>query len=132
MNVTREQLRQARKQCEFPGCTNTFSGPVQRKYCYDQRCIEARKILAQKQRIPKHDDSADNLKLIKGRFANGTMLRIQCAACGLTGRCQEKFMVVYEAHRSVYPKYCERHRNAYQRKRFEGYNIRESEGNKHA
>ncbi len=120
MNVSKGQLRQSQRQCEFPGCTNMFTGPAQKKYCDDQRCIEARKILAQKTRKPKHDGSAENLKLIKGKFSTGTMLRIQCSACGPAGRCQEKFIVIYEANRDIYPKYCERHRNAYQRQRFEG------------
>lgn len=120
MNVSKGQLKQSQRQCEFPGCINSFVGPAQRKYCDDPRCVEARKILAQRERIPKHDDSADNLKLVKGKFLTGAMLRIQCAACGPTGRCQEKFIVVYESNRDVYPKYCERHRNAYQRARFEG------------
>jgi len=120
MNVSKERLRQNQRQCQFPGCTNLFIGPIQRKYCNDQRCIDARKILAQKERVPKKDNSADNLSLVKNKFPAGTMLRIQCAACGPTGRCQEKFIVVYETNRNVYPKYCSRHRNAHQRARFEG------------
>lgn len=120
MNISTGQLRQHHRQCQFPGCTNTFVGPAQQKYCNDERCVEARKILAQRSRKPKRDDSADNLKLVKGIFPTGTMLRIQCAACGPAGRCQEKFLVVYEANRDVYPKYCEHHRNAYKRARFEG------------
>lgn len=120
MNVSKGQLRKSQRQCEFPGCINMFVGPMQKKYCDDERCIEARKILAQKIRKPKLDNQAENLKLVKGKFASGTMLRIQCSACGPTGRCQDKFIVVYEKNRDAYPKYCERHRNAYQRQRFEG------------
>lgn len=120
MIIAKSQLNQQQRQCSFPGCTNSFIGPAQQKYCTDERCAEARRILAQKTRKPKQDTSADNLHLVKGRFPTGTMLRIQCAACGPSGRCQEKFMVVYEANRDIYPKYCEHHRNAYQRARFEG------------
>jgi hypothetical protein len=120
MIISKNQSREHQRQCAFPGCSNRFVGPAQRKYCDDQRCVDARKILAQKTRKPKQDTSADNMRLVKGQFKPGTMLRIQCAACGPSGRCQEKFMVVYEANRDIYPKYCERHRNAYQRQRFEG------------
>ena len=120
MIISKVQSKEYQQQCAFPGCSNTFVGPAQRKYCDDQRCLEARKILAQRTRKPKQDTSADNIHLVKGQFQTGTILRIQCAACGPSGRCQEKFMVVYEANRDIYPKYCERHRNAYQRARFEG------------
>lgn len=120
MNVSKGQLRKSQRTCAFTGCTNLFEGPAQQKYCDDSRCVEARKVLAQKDRKPKHDGDADNLKLVKGRFPTGTMLRIQCASCGPTGRCQEKFMVVYDSNRDVYPKYCDCHRNAYKRARFEG------------
>ena len=120
MNISKGQLRRHNQQCEFPGCTNSYNGPVQQKYCTDQRCVEARKILAQKERKPKKDKSADNLVLLKGQFQSGTMLRIQCAACEPSGRCKEKFLVIYESNRKEYPKYCSVHRNAYKRTRFEG------------
>jgi len=120
MNISKGQFKQHLQHCKFSGCTNTYVGPVQQKYCTDKRCIEARKILSQKSRKPKRDESADNLLLAKGQFRAGTMLRIQCAACGPTGRCQDKFLVIYETNRKEYPKYCEHHRNAYQRARFEG------------
>ena len=108
MNTAKGQLRQTKRQCEFPGCTNSFVGPIQKKYCNDQRCIEARKILTQKARKPKQDKSVENLKLFKGKFPTGTMLNIQCSACGPAGRCQEKFIIVYEANRDIYPKYCKK------------------------
>jgi hypothetical protein len=120
MIFSKQQLRQEQRQCSFPGCTNLFTGPMQQKYCIDIRCSEARKTLFQKERKPKLDEEADNLKLVKRTFPTGTMLRIQCAACGTTGRCQEKFIVTYEANRDIYPKYCEKHRNAYKRAVFQG------------
>lgn len=118
--TARAQARKETRHCSFPGCNNTYTGPAQQRYCTDTKCIEARKILAQKLRKPKHDDSADNLHVVKGKFPPGTILRIQCAACGPSGRCTNKFIVVYELKRNTYPKYCEHHRNAYQRERFEG------------
>ena len=108
------------RQCLFVGCGNMFIGPPQQKYCMDQKCVEARKILAQKNRKPKVDEDVTNLTLAKGKFANGTILNIQCAASGPAGRCTHKFVVMYDPGRTVYPLYCETHRNAYQRARFEG------------
>lgn len=112
--------RYEERQCSFTGCNNKFIGPPQQKYCMDPTCIEARRILAQKNRKPKVDNDADNLTVTKGRFQPGTILNIQCAATGKAGRCTRKFSVIYDPTRTIYPKYCELHRNAYQRARFEG------------
>ena len=51
---------------------------------------------------------------------DGTLLNIQCAATGQSGHCTHRFTVRYDTQRMEYPKYCELHRNAYQRARFEG------------
>lgn len=112
--------QQETRQCAFTGCSHTFIGPPQQKYCLDPTCIEARKILAQKNRKPKLDTDANNLTITKGKFPHGTILSIQCAAHGVSGRCSNKFTVSYTPSRTVYPKYCPFHRNAYQRARFEG------------
>lgn len=114
------QQQQEQQKCAFVGCNEMFIGPPQQKYCTKPECITARKILAQKNRKPKIDEDADNLVISKGKFQHGTILNIQCAATGLAGRCQEKFTVLYSPSRTVYPKYCTAHRNAYQRARFEG------------
>ena len=74
----------------------------------------------QKNRKPKVDEDANNLTITKGKFPHGTILRIQCAAIGTSGRCDKQFTVSYDPQRTVYPKYCPLHRNAYQRARFEG------------
>jgi hypothetical protein len=113
-------MRQLEMKCAFVGCSNAFIGPPQQKYCIDPICVEARKSLAQKNRKPKHDDDANNLSITKGKFQNGTILNIQCAAHGLSGRCTKTFLVAYDPSRLIYPKYCEHHRNAFQRARFEG------------
>ena len=108
------------RQCAFTGCGNMFTGPPQQKYCTAPECVKARKILAQKNRKPKVDEDANNLTITKGKFPHGTILRIQCAAIGTSGRCNKQFTVSYDPQRTVYPKYCPLHRNAYQRARFEG------------
>lgn len=120
MNTPKMSVNIRQQTCKFVGCSNTFVGPPQQKYCTDPRCGEARRIMAQKKRKPRVDSSADNLELVRGKFPRGTILRIQCAASGPTGRCPHKFTVAYDPTRQVYPKYCERHRNAYQRARFQG------------
>ena len=111
---------QKQMHCAFTGCNNTFTGPPQQKYCTDKMCVEARKLLAQKTRKPKVDTDADNLNIDKGKFQNGTILNIQCAAHGPAGRCSKTFIISYDPQRIIYPKYFEHHRNSYQRARFEG------------
>lgn len=119
-NITKIQKESHLRECAFPYCTNKFSGPPQQKYCSDPRCQTARAAVAKKNRKPKIDPDVDNLKLVKGKFPRGTMLRIQCAACGPSGRCSNKVVITYDPKREIYPKYCEQHRNAYKRARFEG------------
>lgn len=111
---------QREEQCTFTGCGNTFIGPAQQKYCNNPKCIAARKLVAQQTRKEKVDDDANNLTITKGKFPYGTLLNIQCTATGPAGRCTHRFTVVYDPQRIVYPKYCDSHRNAYQRARFEG------------
>lgn len=120
MIIGTQELKRTKRVCALIGCGNTFIGPPQQKYCDDPRCREARRILANKKKRSRVDNEADNLKLSKGKFPTGTILRIQCSATGLAGRCSKRFLVYYEAKRTVYPKYCEEHRNEYKRKRFEG------------
>lgn len=119
-NLEKIQQEAQLRECAFPYCRNKFQGPPQQKYCTDPRCREVRAAIARKNRKPKVDPDVDNLTLVKGKFPKGTILRIQCAACGPTGRCSNKVHIMYDPKREVYPKYCDRHRNAYQRARFEG------------
>ena len=116
MNLQRLEERQ----CEFVGCGNKFVGPPQQKYCTAAECVEARRILAQQNRKPKIDKDSNNLTITKGKFQNGTILNIQCAAIGTTGRCKNSFTIAYDPTRTIYTKFCECHRNAWQRSRFEG------------
>jgi hypothetical protein len=88
-------------------------------YCDDPNCLELRKDL-RTQILKEKKENTDNLVIGKGKFNNRTILQIQCSAEGPNGRCQEKYNVMYENVRSVYPKYCSKHANAWQRSIFEG------------
>lgn len=120
MIIGKSELNKSRRVCALIGCGNTFTGPPQQKYCNDPRCRDTRRILANKNKKPRVEKGVDNLKLAKGKFQSGTILRIQCSATGPAGRCSNKFLVRYDAKRVVYPKYCDCHRNEYRRARFEG------------
>lgn len=119
-NVKQIEKNSGLKQCEFIYCNNKFSGPPQQKYCDDPGCKAARLAIAKEVRKTKNKLDTTNLTLTKGQFQSGTILRIRCAACGPTGRCNEKIIIAYDPKRTVYPKYCNEHRNAYKRARFEG------------
>lgn len=111
---------QKETQCAFIGCTNTFIGPPQQKYCLNQQCIVARKLAASQVKKTKPEPDTDNIIISNGKFKAGTILKIQCSATGPAGRCSHDFVVVYDTQRTVYPKYCEDHRNKYRRDLFEG------------
>lgn len=122
----RPNRREKIVQCEFVGCTNKFTQRHHREiYCKDPCCIEARKLL----RPPKKrctDPDADNLK-ITTKLASGQTLLIRCSAQGVNGQCNRAFRVTYDKKRTIYPKYCSLHRNAYKRKRFQTVRMQYAE-----
>jgi hypothetical protein len=111
------------KECAFPGCSNKFYGIVNRKYCADPRCKELRKSATiVKTRTKQVDPDADNLilpKRISKKIKRGKVLVLTCRARdGDSCRCKNKFTVIFEPQKLVYPKYCEEHRTAHRRQRF--------------
>lgn len=95
-------------------------------YCNDSNCIKEREEL--KQKIIKKVKQNSNLVIPRGEYSNRTVLQIQCHAVNpITGRCSEKFNVLYQDDRTIYPKYCHKHTNAYQRQIFEGKNNASTE-----
>lgn len=118
MRTSKIRLRLETKRCEFVGCTNTFKGSQFQRYCNDERCKEARRILWVKRKRTCED--VHNRVLPKRKFAskfhNGMTIRTQCGARDAEGnRCGNYVTFVYERRREVYPYYCEQHRNAYKR-----------------
>ena len=87
-------------------------------YCEDSKCQTKRAEIRKQLASTRKEES--NLIILKGTFNNNQILRIQCHAHGPNGRCNEKFNVLYNEDRTVYPKYCHKHTNEYQRKTFEG------------
>lgn len=88
-------------------------------YCDDNDCKKKREKL-RRSAIAKKKEST-NLVIRKGSFDNNKVLQIQCHATSpITGRCCEKFNVLYQDNRTIYPKYCHKHANTYQRQIFEG------------
>jgi len=111
------------KYCSFPGCTNKFKGIVNKKYCDDPRCKEARK-LARKDSTKKiqKDPDADNIilsKKVSRKLQKGHVLKIRCRARDKNGnRCKNTFTAIYEPKKTAYPKYCPEHRTGHRRERF--------------
>jgi len=108
-------------------CGKSFSTSSKAKiYCDDLRCKELR-IELQKKNVKEKTKDSNNLIIKKGKYDDRTVLKIQCHAHGPSGRCNEKFIVIYQIDRTIYPKYCDLHANTWKRQIFEGKTNAESE-----
>lgn len=122
MEIAKSRKKMSWKECAYPFCSNTFYGSQFQKYCNDDRCNEMRQ--AARPRVRKKDKEADNRiipKIVLSRaisMKKGT-LWLSCKARDASGKkCGKRFSVNLNARQSVYPKFCEEHRNAYKRKRY--------------
>ena len=113
------------QECLFLGCTNRYYGIKNKKYCDDPRCKEARKAACKaKGRKRLGDPDAKNLVISKTRFKdrlhNGQAIHIRCRARNsLKERCKNTFLITYDPKQKDYPMFCEEHRSAYRRLRYQ-------------
>jgi hypothetical protein len=124
LRIAETKNRKTYKTCQFTGCENKFWGIAVQKYCTDPRCKELRKIrFAAKGRRKMFDASVSNIiierKSAGSKLKNNQVLTIRCRAKDINGcRCKETFTILYSKNRKVYPMFCEEHRSAYKRLRY--------------
>lgn len=111
MLIPKNSRKQKRyeKVCSYPECNKIFFGISIAKYCVKHRQEEFR--------IRKRDRKSDPEKynqLIEHKNMKVTEVT---ATCSLDG-CNHKFSFKLFPKQKVYPKYCEEHRNEFQRERF--------------
>lgn len=102
------------KQCLFPGCGVEFEGIGASKYCNEHRKPEYRKILND----VKSASLADIPDLDQPQLSNQIIIHSHTTAtqASATCLCGEKFEVTLYPSIDIYPKYCPKHRNPFQRK----------------
>lgn len=121
--IAKTENRKTLKQCEFHGCTNTFYGIVNQKYCNDERCKELRnEYFKTVPRTRLSDPDGKNIILStrhKRKLKSGQPLKIRCRAVSSLGvRCKNTFLITFDLKQNAYPMFCECHRSAYKRQRF--------------
>ena len=103
---TRRRQKLREKICQYPGCGQMFFGIHISKYCHEHR--------KDRYRIRKRTTPEDvNLKnqTIEHKF---TEVVTQTHTCQLEG-CNKEFEIKVFPRQTVYPKYCEDHRNEFRR-----------------
>lgn len=111
--------------CSFIGCTNRYYGIKNQKYCTDPRCKELRTNREKLRKKTKIIDSdAKNIILEKSRYSKhlikGQALKIRCRARNAHNeRCRNTFLITFDPKQNTYPMFCECHRSAYKRLRYQ-------------
>jgi hypothetical protein len=124
INIASTKNKKSWKKCEFTGCSNTFLGIANKKYCDDERCLELRsEFFRTTKRVKLKDPDAKNIILSGPRFKkklkSGQSLHIRCRARNSLGmRCSNTFLITFDLKQGVYPMFCECHRSAYKRQRY--------------
>jgi len=98
------------RECQFPGCDKIFSGNNVSKYCKTHKQSKYKKLIYEKKK--KKEDL--NNQIIKHGYEDPQHITIICALDG----CNTSFDLQLFGGVQVYPKYCECHRNEYQREQF--------------
>ena len=110
------------KECAHPFCSNRFYGSQFQRYCGDPRCNEMRQNERKEHRCIKDPDVDNRIlskQLVTRVITKNNVVWLRCKAKDKFGRvCGRRFQVVLESKRRVYPKFCEKHTNAYRRKLF--------------
>lgn len=99
------------KFCSFPKCGTEFIGRGKAKYCDEHKKQKYKKILYQKNKNKGIGDANVYIK-----HSNLDSLRI-IRSCALDG-CDIEYEINLIPNQSIYPKYCDDHRNEYKREFF--------------
>jgi len=122
MEFAKSRKKISAKTCAYSFCTNVFKGSQFQRYCNDPRCNKMRKTSTPRKK--KQDNEVDNRIIPKIVISRAISMKkktisLKCKAINAIGKkCGCIFNVSLEARQSVYPKFCEEHRNAYKRKRY--------------
>tara|TARA_Y100000310_G_scaffold331242_1_gene404458 strand:- start:4623 stop:4979 length:357 start_codon:yes stop_codon:yes gene_type:complete len=98
------------KECQFPKCKKKFFGRGKTKYCNEHRKQKYKKFLYKKQ----PSDGIGSNVVIKHKH---TEIQEEIHNCALEG-CTEMFNLTLIPNQTIYPKYCNDHRNPYKREFF--------------
>lgn len=109
----------SQKTCEIKGCNNIFKVTQNKKYCDDPKCKSKR---IKKYNLKKTTHNY-NLIIPRNKKLIGKKIILHCSAKNKTHRCKNKYTIIYNIDRKIYPKYCEKHRNEYRRKIFENKGL---------
>jgi hypothetical protein len=101
------------KPCKYPDCGVIFNGIGAAKYCEEHRKPEYRKILnairaKEKEQESNVEKPHNSNTIIQHQYSVATKVTRTCA-------CGDTFELTLFPTIEVYPKYCEKHRNPYQR-----------------
>lgn len=97
------------KPCQFPGCDEYYMGTGFSKYCHEHRKRQYRKILDKKAKKAKKTPENPN-QTYHADVKFPTESTFKCECCGVP------FTVIVYPSITVYPKYCQTHRNEWKRK----------------
>ena len=123
--ISKTEHKKTWQTCSFFGCTIRYYGIKNKKYCDDKRCQELRKAgVKTKGRKKTLEPNVKNIILSKARYSKhinkGQALKIRCGAVNvLKERCSNTFLITYDPKQNIYPRFCEGHRSAYKRQRFQ-------------
>jgi len=99
------------KTCKYPGCNAEFMGIGAAKYCEEHRKPEYRKKLNDIKNKNKAEDMTrpqDSNIIINHSYAHSTVITRTCL-------CGAEYEITLFPNVDIYPKFCEKHRNPYQR-----------------
>ena len=104
------------KVCCYPDCTEEFMGVGKAKYCEEhkkpvyRKIIDADRIQAKKDYIKNNNFN----QVIDHKLAKCQLSVLKCELEG----CENEFKVLLIPNVTVYPKFCEEHRQEHKRKIF--------------
>jgi hypothetical protein len=110
-NKAPRKMPKTEKTCQFPGCSEKFMGIGAAKYCEEHRKPEYRKVINEMRAKEKKTDTnfPERSNLII-KHDNTTVVEKT-----LTCPCGADYIVSLYPNIDIYPKFCEKHRNPYQR-----------------
>ena len=97
------------KYCKYSGCGKEFVGRPIQKYCDFHTDPHHRKRIRAKPENPGVKN-----QVFMHTFKDTTKAQFPCALPG----CTERFVLEIFPRQYIYPKYCEKHRNEFQRELF--------------